>query len=79
MWANKAWKVQQNKKQKSNNEIQQKFLFVVSLSSVLDPRCLHRKNWNRKEECRKLYVLLVKLLMQYNTALVFLHEKRKSR
>ena len=50
MWVNKAWKVQQSEQQKSNNEIQQKFLFVVSLSSVLDPRCLYRKNWNKEKK-----------------------------
>ena len=50
MWVNKAWKVQQNEQQKSNNEIQQKFVFVVSLSSVLDPRCLCRKNWNKEKK-----------------------------
>ena len=50
MWVNKAWKVQQNEQQKSNNEIQQKFLFVVRLSSVLYPRCLYRRNWNKEKK-----------------------------
>ena len=50
MWVNKAWKVQQNEQQKSNNEIQQKFLFVVRLSSVLYPRCLYGKNWNKEKK-----------------------------
>ena len=48
MWVNKAWKVQQSEQQKSNNEVQQKFLFVVS--SVLDPRCLYRRNWNKEKK-----------------------------
>ena len=50
MWVNKAWQVQQSEQQKSNNEIQQKFLFVVSLSSVLDPCCLYRENWNKEKK-----------------------------
>ena len=50
MWVNKAWKVQQNEDQKSNNEIQQKFFSDIRLSSVLDPRCLRRRNWNKEKK-----------------------------
>ena len=72
MWVNKAWKVQQNELQKSNNEIQQKIFFDVGLSSVLDPRGLQKELKQRKKNA-------VNCILCFGCKIINVDEKRRTR